>query len=344
MIDLLVIGGGPAGLATAIHAARAGLSTALLEPRPTPVDKACGEGLMPGAVRALGRLGVSVDGRPFHGIRYLDAAGGRTAEARFRSGPGLGVRRTVLHAALAARAEQVGVRRVAAKAGPPVLLDGGRGVSVGELTSRHVVAADGLHSPVRRALGLHRPPSGRHPARYGQRRHFAVAPWSDLVEVYWSRHAEAYVTPVADGTVGVAVLGTERLPFDRQLAAFPALSERLAGAAGGPVRGAGPLRQRAGARVRGPVLLVGDAAGYLDALTGEGVALALASAEAAVHCLRTGRPAAYERAWRDATRPYRLLTAALLAARQQRWLGPRIVPLAAALPPLFRAGVELLAR
>ncbi|MFJ5231937.1 NAD(P)/FAD-dependent oxidoreductase [Kitasatospora sp. NPDC088391] len=345
MIDLLVVGGGPAGLAAAIHAARAGLSATVLEPRATPVDKACGEGLMPGAVRALARLGVAVEGRPFHGVRYLEAAGPRSAEARFRTGHGLGVRRTVLHAALAEQADRLGVRRLPVRAdGLTPLPDG---VAVGELTCRHVVAADGLHSPLRRALGLHRPPAptgGSRPARYGQRRHFAVRPWSDLVEVYWSRHAEAYVTPVADGTVGVAVLGTERLPFDRQLAAFPKLLERLGDAPGGPVRGAGPLRQQAAARVRGRVLLVGDAAGYLDALTGEGVALALASAEAAVAAVAAGRPADYERAWHRATRPYRLLTAALLTARRHPAVGPRIVPLAAALPPVFRAAVGLLAR
>ncbi|URN14562.1 NAD(P)/FAD-dependent oxidoreductase, partial [Streptomyces sudanensis] len=75
----------------------------------------------------------------------------------------------------------------------------------------------------------------------------------------------------------IAILTTGRGPYDDHLAAFPALRKRLAGAqATGPVRGAGPLHQRSAARTAGRTLLVGDAAGYIDALTGEGIALALA--------------------------------------------------------------------
>ena len=110
MRDLLVAGGGPIGLATAIYARRAGLSVAVVEPRTAPIDKACGEGLMPGAVARLRAIGVQPSGRPFSGIRYL--APGRSAEAAFSTGPGLGVRRTALHAALLARADEVGVERV----------------------------------------------------------------------------------------------------------------------------------------------------------------------------------------------------------------------------------------
>ncbi|MFD7256770.1 NAD(P)/FAD-dependent oxidoreductase [Streptomyces sp. NPDC059874] len=342
MIDLLVVGGGPAGLATAIHGALAGFDVVVAEPRPTPIDKACGEGLMPGAVRALDALGVEVPGRPLRGIRYVDAAGERRAEAVFRAGQGLGARRTVLQEALAARAARLGV---------PVLQRRVRRVSQYDayvtadgMAARYLVAADGLHSPTRRALGLSvRPAASRQPPRYGLRRHYDVEPWSDLVEVHWSAGCEAYVTPLGPRQVGIAVLTSEQLPYDAQLARFPLLVSRLDTAGRTPVRGAGPLRQQARSRVAGRVLFVGDAAGYVDALTGEGLALALTAAAELVRCLREGRPQAYERAWCRLSRNYRLLTRSLLWARNQPRLAPLITPAAAHFPGLFQHAVNLLA-
>ncbi|URM92519.1 NAD(P)/FAD-dependent oxidoreductase [Streptomyces sp. MRC013] len=338
-MDLLVVGAGPAGLATALHAVRAGLEVAVWEQRAGTVDKACGEGLMPGAVAALAALGVHPPGRELRGIRYV--AGPRRADAEFRTGPGRGVRRTALHAAL---------REAVLAAGVPVeqrtarrVEQDGDGVVVDGVRAGHLVAADGLHSPIRRALGLHRP--GRSRRRNGMRRHYALAPWNDRVEVHWAPDAEAYVTPVADDLVGVAVLTAGRGPYDDHLAAFSALRERLAGAeAAGPVRGAGPLHQRSSARTAGRVLLVGDAAGYVDALTGEGIALALAQAPAAVRAVVSGDPAAYERQWRRITRRYRWLTHALLGATGAAPVRAALVPAAQRLPWLFSAAVEALAR
>ncbi|WP_410539789.1 FAD-dependent oxidoreductase [Streptomyces sp. KL2] len=338
-MDLLVVGGGPAGLATALHAARAGLEVTVFEQRAGTVDKACGEGLMPGAVAALAALGVHPAGNALRGVRYV--AGPHRARAPFRAGPGRGVRRTVLHAALREAALAAGVR-IEHRAVRGVEQDG-HGVAAGGLRAAHLVAADGLHSPIRRALGLDRPHRTR--PRYGLRRHFALAPWSDHVEVHWARGAEAYVTPVADGLVGVAVLTGDRGSYDDHLAAFPELRERLAGARpAGPVRGAGPLRRSARARTAGRVLLVGDAAGYVDALTGEGIALALAQAPAAVRAVTGGDLAAYERDWRRITRRYRRLTRALLAATGPPPARAALVPAAQRLPWLFSAVVDALAR
>jgi flavin-dependent dehydrogenase len=336
-LDLLVAGGGPAGLATALHAAAAGLTVVVREPRAGTIDKACGEGLMPGAVDRLARLGIDPAGQPLRGIRYV--AGRDAAEAYFPGPPGRGVRRTVLHDALRAAVAAAGVVVEERRVGEVRQDDDG--VVVDGTRARYLVAADGLHSPLRRHLGLDARAPGRR--RYGLRRHVAVAPWTDLVEVHWAEHAEAYVTPVGPAEVGIALLTTRRLPYEAQLAAFPALRARL-GEATSTVRGAGPLHQRARARVAGRVLLVGDAGGYVDALTGEGVTLALAQAEAAVAALVAGLPGAYEEAWRRIVRRYRLLTQVLVTATAVPPVRRAIVPAARALPGLFTGAVAQLAR
>ncbi|MGK5732450.1 NAD(P)/FAD-dependent oxidoreductase [Streptomyces sp. URMC 124] len=336
MIDVLVAGGGPAGLAAAIHAALAGLEAVVLEPRQVPVDKACGEGIMPTGVAELRSLGIEVPGHALRGIRYVD--GLCSSEARFSHRHGLGVRRTTLHAALHRRASDLGVRFVPDRAG--TVDQGSDSVSTSGLTARWLIAADGLHSPLRRGLGLELPATGL--ARYGLRRHYRTPPWTDFVEVHWSPHGEAYVTPVAEDLVGVAVLSHERGGYESHLSAFPALTPLLSGPTDSTVRGAGPLRQRVRRRVAGRVLLVGDAAGYVDALTGEGIALALATARTAVHCLATDRPHAYEAAWARQTRRHRLLTEALLRARRHPTTARLIVPMARRLPRVFTAAVHAL--
>ena len=112
--DLVVVGGGPVGLAAAIAARQRGLEVLVADKAQPPIDKPCGEGVMPEGVSALRVLGVQVDtsnsnALPFYGIRFIDA--GLSAEAYFPAvvGHGLGIRRPVLHQMLALRAEEAGV-------------------------------------------------------------------------------------------------------------------------------------------------------------------------------------------------------------------------------------------
>ncbi len=337
MIDLLVVGGGPAGLVTGLYAARAGLDVVVADRRQGTIDKACGEGLMPHTVAQLERFGIPLSGRPFRGITYLDDS--RRVDAEFRAGVGMGVRRTALHSALLDAAVAAGVRLVHDDVGP--ISQDVTSVRCGEFRARYLAAADGLHSPIRRSLGLARPSRG--PRRWGIRRHYATAPWSDRVEVYWSAGAEAYVTPVADNCVGIAILTSTQGGFDRHLCEFPLLASHLEGQPHGTDRAAGPLRQSVSSRSAGRVLLVGDAAGYVDALTGEGLGLAFAGAELLVNCVVADTPGDYDRQWRKMSRRYRLLTAALLEASGFEPVRSRLVPAAAALPGVFAGMVNLLA-
>jgi flavin-dependent dehydrogenase len=243
-------------------------------------------------------------------------------------------------AALRARADEVGVARVDGAVRD--LAQDADGVLAGGTRARFLAVADGLHSPLRRSLGLAVESTG--PARYGLRQHFRAAPWTDLVEVHWARDAEAYVTPVAPDVVGVAVLCGGGAPYDVWLDRFPALRQRLRGAEPvSTVRGAGPLRQRSAAVVRGRALLVGDAAGYVDALTGEGLAVGFAAAAELVRCVAADRPGDYPAAWRRVTRRSRLLTEALIRSTRHEPVRSALVPVSARARWLFGTVVNSLA-
>ena len=348
MTDVIIIGGGPVGLATASMAAQKGLTVKLFEPKTGVIDKACGEGLMPAAVQKLNEYGINIPtSHVFKGIRYIN--GKSSADGHFLCGHGMGVRRLVLHNTLREHAVKAGVEFIQQKAKDIHQFDDH--VEVDGHSAKYVLAADGLNSPTRSRLNVELP--SQRPSRLGVRQHFNMAPWSDYVEVYWSEHAEAYVTPVAEDLVGVAILYyKDKLPkpknqnrFDSLLTLFPALKSRLEGQsqASSP-RGAGPFERRASKHVINRCMLIGDAAGYLDPLTGEGIRLGLDAGEAAINCILNDQPHAYERAWRNVSRRYWWMTDGLLRARRIPIIRRLMVPFLQKLPWVFDRIITLLAK
>lgn len=338
-VRLVVVGGGPAGLALAIEARLRSLDVVVLEAAHPPVDKACGEGLMPGGVALLRSMGVepAPDGMSLlTGVRYVDhtASPGRVAEASFPHGTGLGIRRLHLHQAMVERATALGAEL---RFGEPVvgLDDGEVRTERGSVRGDLVVGADGLHSTVRRLAGLEREARGT--LRFGVRRHYAVRPWSDRVEVHWGEGCEAYLTPVGPRRLGVAFLWTgPKARYEGLLERFPAIASQLLEAvAESSRRGAGPLRTGARAVLRGRVALIGDAAGYVDAITGEGLSLAFHEAKALAALAATGRVQAWPGTWRRLTRLYRLTTLAMLGVAARPWLRRRYMAGLEASPALF---------
>ncbi len=151
--DVFVIGGGPAGLAAALAARKKGFKAIVADVARPPIDKACGEGLMPDGLAALRDLGVGVDaseGSAFRGVRFLQD--GTAVNANFPAGQGIGLRRSVLHQKMVEQARDAGVSFLWQT---PVagLCPGGVVVGGNVVTARWVVGADGMRSQVRKWAG-----------------------------------------------------------------------------------------------------------------------------------------------------------------------------------------------
>jgi flavin-dependent dehydrogenase len=253
---------------------------------------------MPDGLEAAGKLGISLPAEasfPFSGIRFISAS--HTVTAAFPHGAGIGVRRTALHAVLVEAAAQAGVDL---RWGTPVtrLLPDGVDTAAGSIRARWIVGADGGRSRIRREAGLDA--ASRDTRRFGFRRHYRVAPWTDRMEIYWGPGCQAYVTPVSPEEVCVALISRDpRLRLDEALPRIPQIGARLAGAeASTTERGAVTATRRLRNVCRGRIALIGDASGSVDAITGEGLCLAFLQALALAAALERDDLARYAAAHR----------------------------------------------
>ncbi len=310
--DVFVVGGGPAGLAAALAVRRAGYSVVLADRARPPIDKACGEGLMPDGITALRHLGIELgaeQGIPFRGIRFVDH--GRTGEGSFPNGFGLGIRRTALHRILMRHAADAGVitywQAQLDDTDPSALKLGNQSVR-----SRWIIGADGAQSRVRQWAGLK--PVWTGARRVGLRQHFRVRPWTDHVEVHWDKGSQAYVTPVAADEVCIAILcRAQKESFTDLIKRFPDLTKRLEHAKPiGTVRGAISMSTELQNVTRGSIALIGDASGAADAVTGEGVSLAFRQAAILGTALGADDLGQYEKMHRRISRVPRLMARSLI--------------------------------
>lgn len=332
--DAVVVGGSVAGAAAAIELARRGARVALVERARFPRPKACGEGLLPHGVAALEALGVEVPGPRLRGLRFVSPSG-VTAEADFPDGFGRGVRRERFDALLFRTAAST--PGVSAFEGIPYDPDRFRG--------RWIVGADGLHSQFhRRPEFAAAAPATRRAGLTGHVRGLTVDP--DRVEVILHEAGEIYLAPSDGEEVLAACLfrkgcappgrsNEERLVH--ALLSLEILEGRIRGLkVSGPVLAAAPLGLRVGAVAAGNVLLVGDAAGAPDPVTGEGMSLALLSARAAAEAIAAGRPEEYERARRRLASGAEWLGRWMLRAARYPAVADRVIQNLLEAPELFR--------
>jgi menaquinone-9 beta-reductase len=325
--DVLVVGGGPAGLAAAIAARRKGFSVAVVDAAIPPIDKACGEGLMPDALKALAQLGVEIPagvGIPFRGIRFLGED--VSVAADFPRGSGLALRRTALHQILVDAATHAGVE----------LHWGTPSGELSDVKARWIIGADGHASRVRKWAGLDRWRRVRE--RLGFRVHYQIAPWTDHVEVYWHPEFQMYVAAVAADQVMVAVLCHDpQMRVAEALDFFPELRERLGDAPRTTMeRGGLSATRRLWVVTQGSVALVGDAAGSVDAITGEGLGLAFRQSLALADALVAGNLDFYEAAHRRLARRPRFMADLLLLLDGRPDLQYRALHYLARHPQVFR--------
>lgn len=333
--EVLIVGAGPAGIATAIAASQKGLRVTVADARRPPIDKACGEGLLPEGVSALRQLGIWLDSSvafPIAGIRFSDEAS--SACGRITRGEAFGLRRSVLHDLLVRRACALGVSfrwgtRVSELSSDGARLDGVH------FPFHWLVGADGQKSLIKKWSGLG--PRRVRSARYGFRCHFALAPWSEFVEVYWGKRCQIYVTPTGPHEICLAVLTSDpQMRVERALQEFPVVAKRIGAASRVSEEiGSATVLEFPRSVARGNVALVGDASFTVDGITGQGLSLAFQQALRLGDALASENLAEYRVAHRRFMQAPARMARLLLLLDRQAWLRRRVLRMFAENPRLF---------
>jgi len=333
--EVIIAGGGPAGLAAAIALRARNLKATVVDASEPPIEKVCGEGLLPETLESLRAIGVEPEtfrGVPFRGVRYV--ANKNQAEAQFSNGHALGIRRAELHRSLLGAATNAGAEFLWNTRVDGLELDGIR-VAGKLMPARWIIGADGHTSRIRHWAGLDDHVSSRQ--RFAFRQHFRVKPWTDFLEVHWSARGQAYVTVVGEQEICIIAMSRDsRLRMRESLDEFPALARRLKGCVAIDRERGAVSRNRVLRRVtRGHVALIGDASGTVDAITGEGLGLAFRQVRALATAIESGDLGMYEAAHRKLRRKPQLMAEILLTMDRSLILQERAIGALAAQPGIF---------
>jgi flavin-dependent dehydrogenase len=340
--DVFVIGGGPAGLAAAIAARRRGFQVIVADGNKPPIDKPCGEGLMPDSIAALQELGVEIaagEGYPLQGIKFLEKE--KSASACFPIGRGVGLRRPILHKKMLDRAVALGVQFLWETPVTGIQSDGVNLAGGNFVRANWIIGADGGQSRVRRWAGLDS--TSLRDARMAWRAHFAVAPWSEYVEIHWAESAQAYVTPVSATEVCVVMVSrSENRDVRLALGEFPELASRLSGERlSRPARGTITTMHRLKRVCHGNVALIGDASGSVDAITGEGLSLSFHQAMALARAMEANSLELYQKGHRQFARRPTFMARLLLLLDGRAGLRRRALTVFRKTPEVFARLVSI---
>jgi flavin-dependent dehydrogenase len=333
--EVIVIGAGPAGIVAAIAAQKRGKQVIVLDARKPPIDKPCGEGILPQGIAALGKLGISLPAEsafPFRGIRFVDE--NNSVRADFADETGLSVRRVKLHQLLVDQAMDAGVKfRWGARV---TQIDKHALMTPLESFSYDwLIGADGQNSQIRKWAGLD--PLTRRKKRFGFCSHFNLEPWSDVAEVHWAHGCQIFITPMRGHEVGIAVISRDpQLRFDKAIKRFPFLAEKLSGVK--------PTTRELGdttslrilpAVTNGRIALIGDASGTVDAVTGHGLSLSFQQAISLAESIEQRNLAFYESSHKTIASIAITMSRLMLLMSESDWIRRRTLRLLQITPSLF---------
>jgi len=370
-VQVLVVGGGPAGSSAAWHCAQAGLDVCLVDRARFPRAKPCAEYVSPEGSRILHAMGaldtLEVQAAQLNGMVVHAPSGDRihgefVARHGFRGfrDRGLGIRREILDTVLLERARAAGVR-VIEQAKVEQLVQDANGTVTGAIIRTEsgaqtvhaslVIGADGLRSVVSRRLGLAR--QSRWTRRVALVAHYRdVTDMGALGEMHVTRHGYVGLARVSDGLVNVALVVPQRYAgtmrdgrdafLENWLRAQPSLAPRFAKATRvTPVRATGPFASRAKRPWAPGVLLTGDAADFFDPFTGEGIYSALRGGELLAEFAQGAVRATSAEGHVRSLRAYEHARKRVFGGK---WRIEQLIGLAVGMPPLLNYAARVLSK